>query len=41
MAEWLSSRSAAVAQGFTSSDPELGHGTARRATLRQRPTYRN
>ena len=31
VAEWLSSRSAAAAQGL---DPGHGHGTARQATLR-------
>ena len=31
-------RSAAVAQGFTSLDPGRGHSTARQATLRQCPT---
>ena len=31
-------RSAAAAQG---SDPGRGHGTARRATLRRRPTSHN
>ena len=30
--------SASVAQGFPSSDPECGHGTAHQAMLRQRPT---
>ena len=31
-------RSTSVAQGFTSSDPGLGHGTAHQAMLRWRPT---
>ena len=31
-------RSASVAQGFSSSDPEGGHGTTHQARLRQRPT---
>ena len=30
--------SAAAGQGFTSSNPGCGHGTAHQATLRQRPT---
>src|SRR3712207_7858730 len=39
MAEWLSSCApASEAQGFASSDPGHGHGTARRAMLRRHPT---
>ena len=34
-------RSASAAQGFTGSDPGPGHGTARQATLRRRPTQQN
>ena len=30
-----------VAQGFTSSDPGHGHGTAHQAMLRWRPTWHN
>ena len=41
VAEWLSSRSTLVAQGFASLDPGRGHGTAPQAELRQRPTYHN
>ena len=33
--------STAAAQGFTGSDPGRRHGTARQATLRQRPTSHN
>ena len=34
-------RSTAAAQGFPGSDPGRGHGTARPATLRWRPTCHN
>ena len=30
-----------AAQGFTGSDPGRGHGTARQATVRQRPMCHN
>ena len=33
--------SAVVAQGFTGSNPGCGHGTARQAALRRRPTCHN
>ena len=33
--------SAVLAQGFTDSDLGRGHGTARQATLRRRPTCQN
>ena len=38
MMEWLGLHSASAAQGFASSDPGLGHGTAHQAMLRQHPT---
>ena len=42
MAEWLSLPAPpSAAQGFTSSDPGRGHGTAHQATLRQCPTCQN
>ena len=42
VAEWLGSRAPLQAsQCFVGSDPGRGHGTARQATLRQRPTYHN
>ena len=42
MAEWLSSRAPLqAAQCFVGSNPGHGHGTARQATLRQRPTCHN
>ena len=34
-------RSTSAAQGFTGSDPGRGHGTARQAMLRRRPTCHN
>ena len=41
-AEWLSSRAPLqAAQCFVGSNPGRGHGTARQATLRQRPTCHN
>ena len=33
--------STSVAQGFASSNPGCGHGTAHQAMLRRRPTYHN
>ena len=42
VAEWLGSPALLqAAQGFVSSDPGHGHGTAHRATLRRRPTCHN
>ena len=41
MAEWLSLRSAVVAQGFAGSDPGRGRGTTCQATLRSHPTCHN
>ena len=42
VAEWLSSRAPLqAAQCFVGSNPGHGHGTARQATLRQRPTCHN
>ena len=38
VAEWLSSRSASVAQSFAGSDPGCGHSTARQAMVRWHPT---
>ena len=38
MAKWVSLHSSAAAQGFMGLDPGHGRGTARQATLRQRPT---
>ena len=34
-------RSTSAAQGFAGSDPGRGHGTARQAMLRWRPTRHN
>ena len=42
MAEWLSLHAPLqAAQCFVGSNPGSGHGTARRATLRRRPTCHN
>ena len=42
VAEWLKFVcSAAAAQGFATSNPGSGHGTARHATLRRHPTCHN
>ena len=42
VAEWLGSRAPLqAAQCFIGLNPGCGHGTARRATLRQRPTCHN
>ena len=42
VAEWLSSRALLLAaQCFVGSNPGRGRDTARRTTLRQRPTYHN
>ena len=41
VAEWLSSSSTSVAQGFAGSDPGRGRGTTHQVTLRRRPTCHN
>ena len=41
VAEWLSSSSASAAQGFASSDPGHGCGTAHQAMWRRHPTCHN